>query len=245
MTWAVWRWQHGRESALKAHVKFNLLEQKPVGVKITTAKRCERKVLREQWQAGEFYVGDRYYGEDYALFAELEAAGCSYVLRLRQEAVFEVLEEFPLRAEDRAASVTFEGLVRLGSRAKNAPVRLVRVQTEEGEILLVTDKPREELCAELVALIYRYRWRIELFFKWLKCIPIRLRSGPSAGLPALAGRIPARRGAAHSAGSGPSGKSTAHSSPRCSCCATRGGGPASARWRGSASISWGPRRSMS
>jgi hypothetical protein len=172
MSWAIWRCQHGPESALKAHVKFNLLEQKPVGVTITAAKRCERAVLRAQWRTGEFYVGDRYYGEDYGLFAEWEEAGCSYVLRLRQEAVFAVLEEFALSAEDRAASITFDGLVRLGCKKKYQvkAIRLVRVQTEEGEILLVTDKPRAELGAELIALIYRYRWRIELFFKWLKCI---------------------------------------------------------------------------
>jgi len=49
-------------------------------VTITAGKRCERSVLRAQWRAGEFYVGDRYYGEDYALFPELAAAGCAYVL---------------------------------------------------------------------------------------------------------------------------------------------------------------------
>jgi len=170
MTWALWRWQHGRESALKAHVKFNVLQEKPVAVAITSAKRCERAVLREQWKAGEFYVGDRYYGEDYGLFTELQEVGCSYVLRLRQEAVFEVEEEWALTAEDRAANVTFDGLVRLGSRPKHPPVRLVRVQTEASEILLVSDQPRAELCAALVGEIYRSRWRIELFFKWLKCI---------------------------------------------------------------------------
>lgn len=170
MTWAVWRWQHGRESALKAHVKFNVLQEKPVAVAITPAKRCERAVLREHWQRGEFYVGDRYYGEDYGLFAELQEAGCSFVLRLRQEAVFEVQEEFALTAEDRAASVTFDGLVRLGRKKQSAPIRLVRVQTAESELLLVTDQPRAELCAALVGEIYRSRWRIELFFKWLKCI---------------------------------------------------------------------------
>ncbi len=154
MTWAVWRWQHGREAALKMHLKFNLLEQKPVAARLTSAKRCERAVLREQWREGEFYVGDRYYGEDYGLFAELEAAGCSYVLRLRQEALFEVLEEFALSEQDRAGSVTFDGLVRLGGRKKSAPVRLVRVQTAEAELLLVSDRSRQELGAELVALIY-------------------------------------------------------------------------------------------
>ena len=72
-------------------------------------------MLRAQWRAGEFYVGDRYYGEDYALFPELAAAGCACVLRLRQEAVFEVIEECALTAEDRAAGVTFDGWVRLGA----------------------------------------------------------------------------------------------------------------------------------
>ena len=172
MAWAVWRYQHGKESALKAHVKFNLLEEKPLGVTVTTAKRCERAVLREHWKAGEFYVGDRNYGEDYQLFAQLAQTGCSFVLRLRQEAVFEVVEEFALSAEDRAAGVSFDGLVRLGCKKKYQvePLRLVRVPTENAELLLVTDKSRQELGGELIALIYRYRWRIELFFKWLKCI---------------------------------------------------------------------------
>jgi len=111
MAWAVWRCQHGSESALKAHVKFNLLEEQPVGVSVTKAKRCERAVLGENWQAGDFYVGDRYDGVDYQLFRRLEEAGCSYVLRLRQEALFAVAEEFALSAEDRAAGVSLDGLV--------------------------------------------------------------------------------------------------------------------------------------
>ena len=172
MAWALWRYQHGKESALKLHLKFNLLEEKPVGALVTSARCCERAVLRRQLASGEFYVGDRYYGEDYALFSELERAGCSYLLRLRQEACFEVMEEWPLSAGDQALRVTFDGLVRLGVGRwrQQAPVRLVRVQSDRGELLLVSNKAREELSAELLALIYRSRWRVELFFKWLKCI---------------------------------------------------------------------------
>jgi hypothetical protein len=172
MAWALWRYQHGKESALKLHLKFNLLEDKPVGAVLTNARGCERAVLRRQLVAGEFYVGDRYYGEDYALFSELQRAGCSYLLRLRQEARFEVLEEWPLSAAEQAASVTFDGLVRLGvgKSRREEPLRLLRVQSERGELLLVSNKAREELSAELLALIYRSRWRVELFFKWLKCI---------------------------------------------------------------------------
>jgi hypothetical protein len=170
MAWAVWRWQHGKESAVSAHVKFNLLADRPCALTVTPPRRGERAVWQEHWQKGEFYVGDRNYGEDYGLFAQLTAAGCSFVLRLRQDASFEVLEECALSAEDVAAGVSFDGLVRLGRKTKHGPIRLVRVPTEDGELLLVTDKPRAELGAELIALIYRYRWRIELFFKWLKCI---------------------------------------------------------------------------
>lgn len=172
MAWALWRYQHGRESALRLHLKFNLCEEKPVGAVVTSARCCERAVLRGHLVAGEFYVGDRYYGEDYALFSELERAGCSYLLRLRQEACFEVMAEWPLSAAEKAASVTFDGLVRLGvgRRRQETPIRLVRVQSEGGELLLVSNKAREDLSAELLALIYRSRWRVELFFKWLKCI---------------------------------------------------------------------------
>jgi Transposase DDE domain len=170
MAWAMWRHQHSTQSALKLHVKFNLLEEKPVGAVLHAARRCERAVLREQMRAGEFYVGDRYYGEDYGLFAELRAAGSCFLLRLRQEARWEVLEEVALSVEDRAAGVVFDGLVRLGARPAGAPLRLVRVQSEGHDLLLVSDKTHAELGAELIALIYRYRWRIELFFKWLKCI---------------------------------------------------------------------------
>ena len=71
--------------------------------------------------------------EDYALFGELEKAGCCFVLRLRQEAGFTAIEQEALSAEDRAAGVTFDGLVpRLGEyvQSRTPCVRLIRVQIE-------------------------------------------------------------------------------------------------------------------
>jgi len=37
-------------------------------------------------------------------------------------------------------------------------------------LVLVTNQTVEELSGELVALLYRYRWQVELFFRWIKCI---------------------------------------------------------------------------
>lgn len=42
----------GAMSALKLHLKFNLVEEKPVGAAVTNARRAERAVLREQMVAG-------------------------------------------------------------------------------------------------------------------------------------------------------------------------------------------------
>lgn len=58
--------------------------------------------------------------------------------------------------------------MRLGAAPDGPGGRLVRVEADGPTFLLFTD--REDLAAELVALIYRYRWQIELFFKWIKCI---------------------------------------------------------------------------
>ena len=172
MTWALWRYQHGRECALRMHVKFNILEQKPAQAIITPAKKCERAALREHLQEGEFYVGDRNYGEDYALFGQMKERGASFVMRLREDAAVRVLKELPLSLEDRAAGVISDALVELGTRNRDRsiPLRLVRILGEQSQLLLVTDKEREELSAELIGLIYRKRWQIELFFKWIKCI---------------------------------------------------------------------------
>lgn len=172
MAWALWRYQHGAQSALRLQIKFNLWYDRPVAAQVSSARQCERALLRTQLKEGEFYVGDRYYGEDYGLFSQLEEAGCSYLLRLRQEASFEPVEQWALSEADKRASVTFDGLVRLGTKKQRqtGPLRLVRVQTQTGELLLVSNKQRPELSAELIAQIYRQRWRVELFFKWLKCI---------------------------------------------------------------------------
>jgi len=47
---------------------------------------------------------------------------------------------------------------------------VVKVEALNTTILLAVGVDREAMSAELVGLAYRYRWQIELFFKWIKCI---------------------------------------------------------------------------
>ena len=53
------------------------------------------------------------------------------------------------------------------SPGKGEPIRVVKVEVAGKELLLATDL---EIDAELIAFIYRYRWQIERFFKWIKSI---------------------------------------------------------------------------
>jgi hypothetical protein len=167
MAWALW--QNSANRAGKLHLEFSVWRQVPVEFEVTEANRCERAAWKAKLRKGAFYVNDRNYSHDYGLIKEVRAAGASFVLRLHNNAVVTpVGPARELTAADAQAGVVEDRLVRLGQAADGPVGRLVRVEADGHTFLLFTD--REDLAAELVALIYRYRWQIELFFKWIKCI---------------------------------------------------------------------------
>lgn len=177
MVWAVW--QDERHRAAKMHLAFAALRHVPVDVIVTAGSGSERTQARQLVQPGGFYVFDRGY-EDYGLFAALHALPCSFIARIQADAAYEVAQVQALTSAARAAGVTSDVVLRrLGSAHHRPctaqPLRVVRVATDNvqpdgtpGELVLVTN--RLDLDADLIALAYRYRWTVELFFRWLKCI---------------------------------------------------------------------------
>lgn len=165
MHWALWL--NERNRAAKLHLKFSVLRQGACDALITEGNSCERKALRQFVKKGEIIVAARYYGLEYGFFGELKQIEASYVIRIRNKPRMEVVEELALTDADRAAGVTWQGKVKLGEQWQGEPIRVVRVEVDGKALLLATDL---EIEAELIALIYRYRWQIELFFKWLKSI---------------------------------------------------------------------------
>jgi len=77
-----------------------------------------------------------------------------------------------LSAEDRAAGVVRQAWARLGKdeRKRSGRLRVVWITGENEPVLLVTNLSPESLSAALVSRLYRQRWKIELFFRWVKCI---------------------------------------------------------------------------
>jgi hypothetical protein len=172
MHWTLWRRQGGTPQAqVRLHLSLALEPATPQRATITPGKTCERLAWRDQCRRGDAYVGDAYYGGDYGLLGQLDQAGVACVVRLRADAVLTVVEELPLTAADRQAHIVRTAWVRLGSeRYRSRRLRAVWVQTPKEVLTLVTNLVPEELTAAEVALLYKERWRIELFFRWVKCL---------------------------------------------------------------------------
>ena len=176
MVWAMWNFEN--KKAARLHLHFEVLKSVPVAAKITAGKSCEKKAMHEMLEAGRFYVMDRGY-EQFRLFQAIIDEGSSFVCCVRDQMTWKIIAEHPLSDAARAAGVVFDAEVDLGAKKAvgvlKQPLRVVQVDIgkkgKDGRPLiltLVTDKLDMEV--ELIALAYRYRWQIELFFRWLKCV---------------------------------------------------------------------------
>jgi len=170
MTWALW--QDDRHRAAKLHLHFEVARGIPVDANGTCAQESEIRQLRHSVEGGRLYVVDGGYVA-YELLEEIMQARASFIVRVKSNTAFTVHEERPIAPEAQAAGVIRDVIVaRLGTahhkRQVTRPVRLVEVRSGVDTILVVTD--RLDLPADLVALAYRYRWSVELFFRWLKCV---------------------------------------------------------------------------
>jgi hypothetical protein len=176
MAWALWLDPQHR--AAKMHVHFDVLKGVPVEATLTTGNGSETEQLRAILQALRFYAIDRGYA-DYQLFQDIIDAGSDIIGRIRDNAVWKVVKERPLSPEAIAAGVLSDREVWLGCPKSGAvfkqTLRVVEVQTGKmdskgrPEVLLLATS-RLDLDAELIALGYRFRWAVELFFRWFKCI---------------------------------------------------------------------------
>lgn len=172
MGWAQWRFQDVEQRAMRLHVKLRLADLQPDQTELAEARVCERAAMRRMIKAGEFYLGDRNYGTDFALFHELDAAGCGYVLRLLNTIHLEEMEAHRVSAQARAAGVISDAMVRIGRHGAGGIRRVVVLRRPEmkEDLILVTSEPHGELAADEVTGLYRRRWEVEMFFRWLKCL---------------------------------------------------------------------------
>jgi hypothetical protein len=182
MTWALWK---SDQNAIKAHTQFDLQKYVPVKMTITEGRTGEIEVLADHLDSGRIYVKDRGYA-GLALFQQILDAGSSFVCRLKDNSVYECLEDYELTEDALAAGIVLDKKVRLGCNDKtrkqlSVPVRLIAIQCtphkkrykigrggpEQGETLLIATN-LFDLEADVIALIFKHRWAVEIFFRFFK-----------------------------------------------------------------------------
>ena len=157
--------------AVRLHLNSNVLEDQPALAEVTIGRVCERKSWEQQWERGAGYVGDRYFSKNYQLFGRLSEKGCAYVLRLAEEATITVLEAIEVSSADRKEGVVRQAWCRLGKgQFESVRVRVVWIEGRQSALMLVTNLTPQALPAAMVSMLYRRRWQIECFFKWIKCL---------------------------------------------------------------------------
>jgi hypothetical protein len=129
----------------------------------------EIEAVADELRPGVIYVCDR----NFAAFAFLQAVldqGSDFVVRCKDESPHvTVREERPLTEQDRQHGVVHDRQVVLPGR--NAPQRTLReviLQDPRTDRTIRVLTSLEELPAHIIGVLYRHRWQIELFFRWLK-----------------------------------------------------------------------------
>jgi hypothetical protein len=155
----------------KAHIIYDPDADQPLYLMVTASHVNDITAAQQMpIEAGATYVFDLGY-YDYGWWATLDAAGCRIVTRLKSNTPFAVVEERKVPAGSAVLSDRTGHLPgRLAASRRNPMsklVREVRVMIETGKVLRIFTNDLKA-SAQQIADLYRRRWAIELFFRWVK-----------------------------------------------------------------------------
>jgi IS4 transposase len=155
----------------KVHVVYDADADRPIYAAVTAANVNDITAAKQMpIEPGATYVFDLGY-YDYAWWAELDAVGCRIVTRFKSNTPLDLIKELSVATGSNILSDRIGLLPARQARSRRNPmqdaVREVRVLTESGTVLRILSNDLDA-SAEEIAGLYRQRWAIELFFRWVK-----------------------------------------------------------------------------
>lgn len=164
--WAQFR-KH--KSAVKLHTLLDLRGSIPINVYVTGGQVHDVNMLDQLlWEPGAFYLFDRGY-LDFARLYRIDRAGSFFVTRTKVNTQFSRHRSHPV---DKSTGVRSDQTIVLtgpkSSRLYPGPLRRVHYFDAEKDLRLVFLTNNFLLNALIIAQLYRARWQVELFFRWIK-----------------------------------------------------------------------------
>jgi IS4 transposase len=155
----------------KMHVIYDADADRPIYAAVSAANVNDITMAQAMpIEPGATYVFDLGY-YDYAWWAKLDAARCRVVTRFKANTPLAVVEERPVPADSNILSDRIGFLPARQARNRRNPmqqaVREVRVMIETGKVLRILSNDLDASAQE-IADLYKRRWAIELFFRWVK-----------------------------------------------------------------------------
>jgi len=165
-----------KQAALKLHLMLSLQGNLPAWATITEANFPDMKMLDNIPVApGAYYVMDRGY-LDFIRLYRLRQAGGFFVVRNKHHIKYRVTASRPV---DKSTGLRCDQTIKLTSnwsvKSYPEPLRRIRIYDAEHQVTLILLTNQFDLPAVVIAELYRKRWQVELFFKWIKQ-HLRIRS---------------------------------------------------------------------
>ena len=163
--WAKFRKHKG---GIKIHTLYDVEAQVPAFFHITTASTNDIKAMPEiPYEKGAYYIFDRGYNDFSNLF-KIEQIEATFVVRAKKNLKFEQTSWKRRLPKNVLSDSTIEFTVYKSSKDYPIPLRRVVYYDEEQGRTFVFLTNNFVLPAPIIAELYRNRWSVELFFKWLK-----------------------------------------------------------------------------
>lgn len=162
--WARYRTAKG---AIKLHCQLDHAGHIPCMIRLTDGKGQDLTVFKQEFPLvpDSIYVIDRAY-IDFAYFRRMQEMGCTFITRLKSHIAYRVIGQH--KELTNRAVLSDERIERTAANDGTLPLRLIRYYDKEKDVTLEFLTNNLALAATTIAALYKARWQVEIFFRWIK-----------------------------------------------------------------------------